>query len=202
MQHFTSNWSILGSFIFYSTRLQQFTNFTLPPPLWSDSRKSAYRHEIIQTVRPLTTQILLRLDFGLRPLTIKNGLLENWRALELSTSPPPKKKNPNKKQKTPHCWSHFFLSNCHVIPNIFIYVDIRVHTIVDMNVNINRTQNTLSCYVDHWTRGILSIPFIKVIVPWSHIILNFNIIQDNFGVQFGIIKELSITEYIKRNLTS
>jgi hypothetical protein len=30
-------------------------------------------HRIIQTERPLTTRILLRLDFGLRPLTTKIG---------------------------------------------------------------------------------------------------------------------------------
>jgi hypothetical protein len=30
-------------------------------------------HRIIQTERPLTTRILLRLDFGLKPLTTKIG---------------------------------------------------------------------------------------------------------------------------------
>jgi hypothetical protein len=45
---------------------------------WSVSRKSAYHHELIQTVRPLTTRTLLRLNFGLRPLTTKNWLMWNW----------------------------------------------------------------------------------------------------------------------------
>ena len=36
-------------------------------------------HRIIQTERPLTTRILLRLDFGLRPLTTKIRLM--WKSL-------------------------------------------------------------------------------------------------------------------------
>ena len=48
------------------------------------SRISAYRHEIIQTVWPLTIRILLRLDFGLRPLTTKNRLMWNWSMDRLS----------------------------------------------------------------------------------------------------------------------